>query len=121
MISANIMFCIIPFWLLLICCCEQATDADSPPNNVILFNLTKNPNASLFEIGSSSGVLKLIGRLNYETEKSYTLEAVAYNDGAGNLVSTTATVAITVTVRKHAHLVMTLAAVPFFGCVYQFQ
>ena len=71
-----------------------ATDADEPGNNNSIIDYSLN-DTSVFIIEGSSGTIKLISSLNFETTSVYTLTVIARDRGSPSL-SGMATVIITV-------------------------
>ena len=66
-----------------------ATDRDEPgnPNSEIRFELTTG-DVNLFAVNSTTGVLMLIGQLDFETQPSYELVITAHDQGVPQMNST---------------------------------
>lgn len=57
--------------------------------DVITYKILKGPDSRLFRINSKSGIIRVIGKLDYEKTKSYTLTVMASDTGPSVLTSTT--------------------------------
>ena len=66
----------------------QAISRESS-RDVITYKILKGPDSRLFRINSKSGIIRVIGKLDYEKIKSYTLTVMASDTGPSVLSSTT--------------------------------
>ena len=66
-----------------------ATDRDEPgnPNSEILFEITSG-DMGLFAVNSTTGVLSLIGQLDFETQSTFSLEVTASDQGVPQMNGT---------------------------------
>ena len=74
-----------------------ATDPDqTSPNKTLTYVITSGNAEGVFDINSRTGVVTVVGVLDYETTPSYSLE-VTVTDGGSPSLSDTGTITITVT------------------------
>ena len=66
----------------------SAVDGDSAPNAIVTYSLDRNSSA-LFSIDAITGIIRLIGELDYEDAMSHTLDVLATDSGTPPLSTST--------------------------------